>query len=101
MMKSIIWSEVAKRVDLPNGLVVVLLDRLGQEHRYERAECARNIFLVDSKGGVVWQVETSFDVDGGPFTNILYRDGELKGYRWDGGMYRIDVSTGRGLPDQL
>ncbi len=101
MIKYINWAEVSKRIDLPDGLVVVLLDRLGMESVYGRLECSRNIFLVDAAGKIFWQVESNFDTDGGPFTNVLKDDGQIKGYRWDGGMYRVDVRSGHADPISL
>lgn len=101
MTQYIKWNEVSKRVDFPNGLVAALLDRLGMQHRYGQLECARNVFMVDAFGKTLWQVASDFDSDGGAFTNIFVEGGELRGYRWDGGIYRIDLSTGFAVPVSL
>jgi hypothetical protein len=91
-------DEVAERIDLSGDSRVVRLDRLAKETVYGREECARNIFLVDAAGKVIWQVATEFDEDGNPFTSILYEEGKLKAYRWDGYLYEIDITSGRALP---
>lgn len=101
MMLHIDLNDVSKLIYLPDGLIIALLDRLGQERRYSRAECARNIYLVDADGKVIWQVESDFDADGGPFTNVLDKEGELNAYRWDGGMYVIDIHSGHATPVSL
>jgi hypothetical protein len=69
--------------------------------RFTLMECARNVFLIDDAGSVVWQVSSNFDSDGDPFTNIFMEGGQLKAYRWDGGSYSVDAQTGRAVPDQL
>jgi hypothetical protein len=102
MISYIDLNEVAKKIDLPDGLSLVMLDRLAKESIFGPIECARNIFLVDVTTKIVWQVHTDFDANGGPFTNV-FLDGNLdgnvvKGYRWDGGMYEIDLKNGKGVP---
>lgn len=98
MTRYIDWNEVSVKLDMPSGLSVVLLDRLAKEAVYGAIECARNIFLVDATGKVIWQVESDFDEDGDPFTNVFHEAKEIRGYRWDGGMYKIEVGTGRAVP---
>ena len=95
------FKEVTKKIDLQGGLSVVLLDRLAKELIYGSIECARNIFLVDITGKISWQVETDFDADGGPFTNIFCDGQEVKGYRWDGCVYEINLGAGRATPVSL
>lgn len=101
MIRHIASNEVSKRIDMKAGASIILLDRLAKEPLHGRTECSRNIFLVDLFGKVVWQIESDFDNDGGPFTNIIFNDGVAKGYRWDGGIYEIDLETGRATPLSL
>lgn len=101
MTQNISWVEVSNRIDLPEGLIVVLLNRLGMESRYGLLECSKNIFLIDATGKIIWQVSSDFDVDGGPFTNLLNENGKVKGYRWDGGLYQIDIRNGYAKPISL
>ena len=101
MTHSIDMYEIKKRIDLPGGLSLVLLDRLAKENTYGQLECARNIFLVDISEQIVWQVQTDFDSNGGSFTNIFADENGIKGYRWDGGVYEINVKNGRGTPASL
>ena len=61
MTKYIDMKEVVKKIDLPDGLCLVLLDRLAKESIYGQIECARNIFLVDTAAKIVWQVQTDID----------------------------------------
>lgn len=94
-------NEASKIIELSEKLRVILVDRLGQGDVYGSIECARNIFLIDNEGNIIWQVSSDFDFDGGAFTNITFADGRLQGYRWDGGMYEIDLTTGKAEPGLL
>ena len=101
MNRYIELNEVTKKIDLPDGQSVVLLDRLAKEPLYGAIECARNIFLIKKTGEVIWQIKTKFDLDGDPFTNIFYEESKLKAYRWDGGVYTINETTGSAIPVSL
>ena len=101
MNQHIDMQEVIKKIDLLDGSSVVLLDRLAKEKIYGRLDCARNIYLVNARGEIIWQVETNFDTDSGPFTNIFADKAGIKGYRWDGGTYLIDKINGRATPVSL
>jgi hypothetical protein len=101
MVPAIDMKDVVKRIDLPDGRRVLLLDRLAKETLYGRLECARNIYLTDQNGNIVWQVETAFDAGSGPFTNVFTDGAELKAYRWDGGTYVIDAKNGHASPSSL
>lgn len=94
-------NQVDKKLDLQHGFSLVLLDRLAKEDVYGSLECARNIFLVDSSAKIVWQIRTDFDANGGAFTNIFADEDGVKGYRWDGGTYEINLESGRGVPAVL
>lgn len=94
-------NAVEKRIDLAGGLSLVLLDRLAKESIYGQLECARNIYLIDSAAKIVWQVQTDFDSSSGSFTNIFVDDNGIKGYRWDGGVYEINLKNGKGVPALL
>jgi len=91
-------NEAVKKVDFPDGLSLVMLDRLAKESIFGKIECARNIFLVDATTKIVWQVHTDFDANAGPFTNVFLEGNVVKAYRWDGGMYEIDLKNGKGVP---
>lgn len=91
-------NDVDKKLDLQHGFNVVLLDRLAKENIYGSLECARNIFLVDRSKKIVWQIQTDFDANGGSFTNIFADEDGVKGYRWDGGTYEINLESGKGVP---
>lgn len=101
MSKRVDEGLALKVVVISELLRVALIDRLGQEEVYGRIECARNIFLIDTEDNVVWQVSSDFDYDGGAFTNITFTEGRLQGFRWDGGMYDIDLKTGKAEPGLL
>lgn len=98
MKQHIDMNEVEKKIVLRDGLSLVLLDRLAKENMYGKLECARNIFLIDSAEKIVWQVHTDFDMDSGSFTNIISDEDGIKGYRWDGGVYEINIKNGKGIP---
>jgi hypothetical protein len=101
MIKYIDLTAIEKEIELSGGVTLVLLDRLAKEDIYGQLECARNIFLVDATSKIVWQIQTDFDSNGGSFTNIFADDGGVKGYRWDGGVYEIDLKSGKGVPALL
>lgn len=101
MTRKIHLNDAAMRLPISNSRTVVLLDRLGKEQTYGREECARNIYLLDDTLQIIWQVRSKFDADGGPFTNIVYEKQNLRGYRWDGGKYDIDLDTGEARPLSL
>lgn len=91
-------AEVVDWLTLPDGNSIVLVDRLGKGGVYAHEELARNVYLVDAKGNVRWQVRTDFDAQGGPFTR-LHRNGDtITAYRWDGGTYSLDIKTGVAQP---
>jgi hypothetical protein len=94
-------NEASQIIELSDKLSIILIDRLGRDGVFGSIECARNIFLIDNEGGVVWQVSSDFDSDGGAFTNVTCADGRLQGYRWDGGIYEIDLTTGKAEPSLL
>lgn len=95
-------NEIIKKLDMPNGQSLVLLDRLAKEAIYGREACARNVYLIGNEGQVVWQIKTNFDADGDPFTNIFFDDnGKICGYRWDGCQYMVDLMTGQAIPSAL
>ena len=101
MTQNIDTNAIEKKIDLPNGLSLVLLDRLAKESTYGKLECARNIFLVDAASKIIWQVQTDFDSNSGSFTNIFADENGIKGYRFDGGVYEIDLKNGKGVPTLL
>lgn len=101
MNKHINLSEKYKQLNHLSGGHIVLIDRLGMEEKFGQLECARNIYFIDKNGEIMWQVTSDFDSDGGPFTNVIDDLGELKAYRWDGGMYKIDLNTGFAMPTSL
>jgi hypothetical protein len=92
-----VLKNVVKTLDLTGGGKIVLLDLLAATER-EPVERARNIAMLDPLGRIVWRVSSDFDASGDPFTNILFQEGALRGYRWDGGMYTIDIKSGKATP---
>jgi len=90
-------KDAAFQIDLPNGDKIVLLERLGMRGLFSKLERARNVFRVDSRGHVKWQIHSKFDADGGPFTQLRLENG-LTAYRWDGGTYGVDLDTGAAVP---
>lgn len=93
-------AEMSTQID-PGRQTIVLLDRLGMQRQFGVQECDRNIFLITADGQTVWRVTSDFDDDGGPFTNVMFDDGRLTAYRWDGGLYEIDLIDGHASPLSL
>ena len=94
-------NSIEKKIELSGGLSLVLLNRLAKDNIHGKLECARNIFLIDSTFKIIWQIQTDFDSNGGSFTNIFIDGDAIKGYRWDGGEYNIDIEHGKGTPALL
>ena len=101
MIERVNPSEIYRRIEMPNGNAIVLLDRLAKTDLYSKEECARNILRVDAEGHVRWRVSSQFDAEGDPFTQLHNEDEVLTGYRWDGGTYAIDAETGVATPLRL
>jgi len=94
------FRSVKESLDLPSGVRVVLVDTLGRKDLSEE-EAARNIFaFADDK--VLWRVRSKFDgARSGPFTKLSLSDAKLTAYRWDGGEYNIDATTGFATPGRF
>lgn len=91
-------DEIKMNFVLGDGSSLVLLERLAKWEQYGKQECARNIYLLDSCGKVVWQVFSDFDDEGAPFTHISVGADGVSAYRWDGGTYAIDLLSGFASP---
>jgi hypothetical protein len=100
MTTTINLEGVKAKVELPDGGCVVLLDMLGKAGQYSKDQIAKNIFRLDEKGEVKWQVFSDFDSEGSPFTRIDLQNG-INAYRWDGGTYSVNIETGEATPLQL
>lgn len=90
-------KNVKKSLPLSDGSSVVLIDMMGAPKTSSSDEINRNIFCVDEKGRVRWQVETVAEpTERFPYTNIYFDEKErLLAYCWDGGEYEIDVHSGK------
>lgn len=96
----LVLKNVTKTLDLPGGRKAVLLDVLPPAE-CELVDRARNVAMLDPLGCIVWRVSSDFDESGDPFTNILFKEGDLMAYRWDGGLYTIDIESGKATPSLL
>lgn len=84
-----------------NLFKIVLYDRLDPKI-FSDEEAARNVYKLDFSGNIIWQVSSKSDERGAPFTGIrIDEDGKLMAYRWDGGLYEIDIETGFATPKIL
>jgi hypothetical protein len=91
-------ENIIKNLILPDGNRVLLTDTLAKQKALGAIECARNVYLIHSSEQPIWRVSSDSDHLGDPFTNIIYSDGELRAYRWDGVMYKIDMNSGEASP---
>jgi hypothetical protein len=106
------WKEVLTLV--PNKRII-LVETLGEPKGppSKEIEYSRNIYMIDESDNIIWQVQSGFDADGfsGPFTGlrmrpagfddlsrITYETEALQAYRWNGGLYGIDLETGWATP---
>lgn len=101
-MKSLLDSDEFKQViELPDNRKLVLIDRLGMMQKYGAENCARNVYLVDSRGLQLWQISSNFDSFGDPFTSINLLDSKVTAYRWDGASYTVNLENGFSIPSTL
>ncbi len=98
MTSKIDISEAIIQIELSDGHRIILQDRLAKGEQFSKEEQSRNIFRLDSKNEIQWQVWSHFDTDGYPFTNIRMDSDKLLAYRWDGGTYEVDKATGLAVP---
>lgn len=96
-MAKIDLRDVVTRIDIDEGRYAVLVDI-----SLDRADAVRNIFMLDNGGKLIWQVHSDFDNEpGGYFTRIEYQERILRGHRFDGIVYTIDLATGRATPERV
>ena len=100
MKTTIDLDSVKAKIGLPDGGSIILLDMLAKADQFSKEEIARNVFRLDEKGDVKWQIHTKFDAKGVPFTFIEIEN-TLNAYRWDGGNYSVNLETGEATPMQL
>ena len=91
-----------KKLSIINSTdLITLFDRLDPS-KFSNIDSAKNVYRVKLDGTVVWQVHSSFDSKGDPFTNIEIDEfNEILGFRWNGGQYHIDLETGYAQPRTL
>ena len=87
-------ASITKRVSLSNGDVVLVDDT---------NDLARNIFLLDRTGEVIWQIEPATMSHGVVGFSDLYlgTNSELLAYSSNGIEYIIDNATGKILNKEL
>lgn len=83
---------------LNGGRSLILFDGLSLPECCDNEEVARNVFLLNEKGDIIWRIFSKYDQDGNPFTNIYEKSNQIRAYRWDGGEYLIDIETGEAKP---
>ena len=99
-MRQIPFEDVGMSIDLPGNGKIVLVD---WERLRDEPSQQRNVFRLDERGEIVWQVGDYKPMPGrSTFTNIYFDEhGNLLGYNFDGGEYEIDVETGAVGPSRL
>lgn len=101
-MKKIEKRKIKISLDLEGNDQVVLLDTLNALKSTTREDIERNIYRINMKGNIIWQVSPYDAFSKSTFTNIYFSDnGKLLAYNFDGGEYEIDLETGKVQPKQL
>lgn len=102
-MKTINGYAVKKKLTLPDGATVFLLDTLGLPNTVSREDILRNVYCYENDADLRWRNKEPDGVfDRSPLTNIyIDDDGELKGCTWDGVEFIIDKTTGDLRPQQF
>ena len=92
-------EKIIVELNMEDGSKIVVFDRLMSDNSLGKLHCARNIYKIDKSDSTVWQVSSPHDEYGDPFTNIwIDEGGDLLAYRWDGGSYSINPTTGLATP---
>lgn len=101
MIKHIDITIANKILKIDSDAQLVLIDGLNNFFEQTPLEVSRNIFLINTRGDVIWRIHSVNDKFGDSFTNIYQKDEHYKAYRWDGGQYGIDLETGFATPEIL
>jgi len=98
-MSSVDLQLALQRLPLPDGDIVVLLDR---EKLEAGSDQHRNLYRTSSSGEVKWQVA---DYQPMPFlstfTHIEITEEVIEAHNFDGGCYKISVQDGSVLGSYL
>jgi hypothetical protein len=98
-MRKIPLSHTAQIARLENGQLIVLI---AYENLNSESDRPRNIFRVSEDGAIQWQVADYASIPSlSTFTNIQVREDGLCAFNFDGGLYRIDPSSGAILSSEL
>ena len=91
-------KEISRReVELDDGSRIVALDEPEPTDPEQYLAYSNNVFRYAPDGSVTWQIDAGGPFDRpAPFTGIGFEEnGELTAFRWDGGVFAIDVDTGK------
>ena len=87
-------ARVYKKIVLSNGLMVVLIDA-PTNGTWPKADCYLNIYCVNSKNEIVWQITApvpKFDTDS--FVSLELEGDTLSASRFFGAEFRVNIQTG-------
>ena len=82
---------------LDDGSSVRIVDMLSAPKSTPAHEVSNNVFRIAADGTTMWQIDAGEGVgERCPFTGLVIRDNQkVLGFRWDGGIYAIDLETGK------
>lgn len=85
---------IAQRIDLPDLSQAVLID-VGGEKDILASEYNSNVYRIDAKNNVIWQVSVpSSKMGRDSFVDAEFENGVLRANRFFGGEYIVDIATG-------
>jgi hypothetical protein len=91
-MKQLDLKKTSKVVPMPDGSILALVSHEQLESEDEKR---RNVFKTDSMGRIHWQIGDYVSMPSlSTFTNIEVQNEEILAFNFDGGMYRVDTSSG-------
>ncbi len=97
-MSSVNLEIVKQKCELPNGDLIVLLDR----EKVEKNTQQHNVYRISANGSVQWQVADYQTMPAlSTFTNIKLIGEYIEAYNFDGGMYKVSVEDGSILGSEL
>ena len=102
MIRHISKKDIVESLCLSNNLYIVRVDSFNSILNNDINNKVRNVFKIDNEGNVIWQIFSNSDLEQDvSFQGIRMDGNRLKGYRWNGGQYDINIETGFATPEIL
>ena len=91
-------TKIQKQILLENGDFLILTDESTEQDGEKTTYEPRDIYKYKKNGEFIWKIKSRNDWDGNSFTNIIIKNGKFIAYRWDSGVYEVDIDKGIANP---